>query len=303
MKRTAAHFLAALGLSLAFSTECFAKLQVLTTTTDLRAIASEVGGEFVVAESIAKGTQDPHYIEAKPSFMVKGSRADLVIAVGLDLEVGWLPSIQNGARNPKIQRGRPGYLEVGPQVKPLEVPTGEITRAQGDVHPFGNPHVTLDPVRAGEIALLIAKRLGEIDSANAAIYRQKAEAIQARLSEKTKAWKARVKKAGVTQVVTFHRTLSYFLDRMEIGLAAILEPKPGIPPTSSHVIEVIKLIRERKISLVLVENYFDPTVTKKIREDAPGIRTATVAVAVEGGPGLDTLDAVYENLVRQIEGK
>lgn len=303
MKRIAAPFLAALALILSASSEVSAKLQVVTTTTDLRAVASEVGGEFVVAESIAKGTQDPHYIEAKPSFMVKGSRADLVIAVGLDLEVGWLPSIQNGARNPKIQRGRPGYLEVGPMVKPLEVPTGEISRAQGDVHPFGNPHVTLDPIRAGEIAGLIAKRLGELDPPNAAAYSKNAESFRSRMAEKTKAWQARVKKAGVTQVVTFHRTLSYFLDRMGIGLAAILEPKPGIPPTTSHIIEVIKLIREKKIGVVLVENYFDPTVTKKIREDAPGIRAVTVAVAVEGGGGLDKLDDVYENLIRQIEGK
>jgi zinc/manganese transport system substrate-binding protein len=280
-----------------------AKLRVLTTVPDLRTLASEIGGDFADVESIAKGTQDPHYIEAKPSFMVKASRADLVLSIGLDLEIGWLPSILQGSRNPKIQRGQLGFLEVGTGVSPLEVPTGKISRAQGDVHPSGNPHVTLDPIRAGEIAVAIGKRMGELDRHHAKQYEENANALQKRLIEKTKGWRERVKKSGVTRVVTFHRTLSYFLDRFSIELAAILEPKPGIPPTSGHIIEVIRTIQEKKIAVVLVENYFDPTVTKKIRDRVPSIRTATVAVAVDGEPGLARLDDVYEALVRKIEGQ
>jgi zinc/manganese transport system substrate-binding protein len=283
--------------------DAHAKLNVLTTIPDLRAIAAEVGGEFVDAESIAKGTQDPHYIEAKPSFMVKGSRADLVISIGLDLEIGWLPSVLQGSRNPKIRPGQSGFLEVGPFVQPLEVPVGDISRAQGDVHPSGNPHITLDPIRAGEIAIVIGKRLSDLDPAHAVNFSKNADALQKRLKDRTAEWQERIKKTGVVRIVTFHRTLSYFLNRFGIELTAILEPKPGIPPTSGHIIEVIKTIREKKIQVVLVENYFDSTVTKKIKAEVPDIRTSTVAVAVEGAPGLSKLDDVYENLVRKIEGK
>ena len=280
-----------------------AKLNVVTTTPDLRSIASEVGGDLVAAESLGKGTQDPHFIEAKPSYMLKVNHADLVISTGMELEIGWLPSILAGARNPKVNAGEKGNLEVGPSVEPLEVPTGKISRADGDVHPAGNPHVTLDPIRAGEIALLVAKRLGELDTANAAKYEANAKSFQARLIQKTRDWQSRIAKTGVTKVVTYHKTLTYFLDRFKLANPAILEPKPGIPPTSGHIIDVIKIIKEQKIPLVLVENYFDPTVTTKIKQDVPGLRAVTVPVAVEGAPGIAKLDDLYESLVKAIEGK
>ena len=152
------------------SASALAKVKVLTTTSDLNALVGEIGGSEVESESICKGSQDPHFIEPKPSFMVKASRADLVVAVGMGLEVGWLPNVLRGSRNPNINPGTKGYLEVGTSVQPLEVPQGKVTRAEGDVHPEGNPHVTLDPIRAGEIAVLIGKRLGELDAANAAKY-------------------------------------------------------------------------------------------------------------------------------------
>ena len=286
-----------------FASLAEAKLNIVTTVTDLKAMAEEIGGDAVSVTSIAKGTQDPHFIEAKPSFMVKVSKADLLLAIGLDLEVGWLPVIQQGARNPKVNRGNLGYLEVGPLVAPLEVPTGNITRADGDVHPFGNPHVTLDPIRAGEIAVHIAKRMGQLDSEHAALYDKNARALQTRLVDKTKSWDARVKASGVKSAVTFHKTLTYFLSRFKIDNPAILEPKPGIPPTSGHIIEVIKLIKEKKIFLVLVENYFDPTVTNKIKQEIPSLRARTVGVAVEGEPKILKLDDLYEHLVRAVEGK
>jgi zinc/manganese transport system substrate-binding protein len=281
----------------------FAQLNVVTTTVDLRAIASEVGGDLVSVESLGRGTQDPHFIEAKPSFMLKVNHADLVVSTGMELEIGWLPSILSGARNPKVNAGERGNLEVGPSVEPLEVPSGNISRADGDVHPAGNPHVTLDPIRAGEIAGLIAKRLGELDTAHASKFEANAKALQARLAEKTKIWSDRVKKSGVTKVVTYHKTLTYFLDRFKLENPAILEPKPGIPPTSGHIMDVIKLIKEQKIPLVLVENYFDPTVTTKIKQEVPSLRAVTVPVSVEGAPGVTKIDDLYETLVKAIEGK
>jgi zinc/manganese transport system substrate-binding protein len=291
-----------LVLSLA-SSAAYARLDVLTTLPDLKAIAAEVGGEYVKVDAIAKGTQDPHYIEAKPSFMVKARNADLLIAIGMELEIGYLPSIIRGARNPKIVKGQMGYLEVGPLVKPLEVPTTAISRAEGDVHPLGNPHVTLDPVRAGEIAAAIAKRLGELDPAHAAVFQANAEKLQQRLGAKTKEWQKRIEASGVKQVVTYHKTLTYFLDRFHLKAPVELEPKPGIPPTSGHTLEVIQTIKQDKIPLILVENYFDPAVTEKIRRTVPAVRAETVPVSVGGAPGVDTIDDLYETLVRAVEGR
>ena len=279
-----------------------AGLSVLTTTTDLKAITEEVGGGLLSVESITKGTQDPHFVEAKPSFMVKASKADLVIAVGLDLEIGWLPSIIRGARNPRINPGSLGYLAVGSLVQPLEVIDRDVSRAEGDVHPLGNPHVTLDPIRVGAIAIKIAERLGQLDSANAGKYTEKAKALQKLLEEKTKAWSARIEKSGVKKVISYHKTLSYFFDRFKLENVAILEPKPGIPPTSGHVIKVIDIIKSQKVPLILVENYFDPAITRKISQEVPSIRSHVVPVAIQGEPQIKSFDDLFEDLVRTIEG-
>ena len=285
------------------TTSASAKLNVVTTLTDLRAIAAEVGGDLITVESIAKGTQDPHYIEAKPSFMVKASRADLMVSIGLDLEIGWLPSILNGARNPKIVTGSQGYLEVGPLVNPVEVITGNVTRSEGDVHPFGNPHVTLDPIRCGDIGVVIAERMGKLDTAHAGKFMENAKRLQARMVEKSKGWQARISKSGITKVVSYHKTLTYFFDRFHLENPAILEPKPGIPPTSGHIIDVINIMKEQNIQLILVENYFDPTVTNKIKQELPLIKAVTVPVAVDGAAQIHTIDDLFENLVSEIEKK
>ncbi len=278
-----------------------AKLNVVTTITDLRAITAEVGGEFVNVESIAKGTQDPHFIEAKPSFMVKMAQADLVIAIGLELEVGWLPSVMRGSRNTKIATGQKGYLEVGPLVEPLEVPVGKVTRADGDVHPYGNPHVTLDPIRAGQIAEKISERLSDLDPAHKDYFTQHSRALAQRLQEKTKLWSERINKTGIKNVISYHKTLTYFFSRFHLQNPDILEPKPGIPPTSSHILEVIDEMKKQNINLILVENYFDPTVTEKIKQSLPKLIVHTVAVSVDGDAKVKSIDDLYENLVSQIE--
>lgn len=285
------------------SPQSYAKLNVVTSISDLRFIAGEVGGEHVTVESIAKGTQDPHFIEAKPSFMIKMSRADLLVVVGLGLETGWIPSLVQGSRNPKIKPGTRGYLEVGPLVQPIEVRTDKVSRAEGDVHPEGNPHVTLDPKRAGDIALALAKRLGELDPAHTATFMQNAKSLQTRLDNKTRDWQERINKSGQKKIVSYHKTLTYFFLRFNIENPAILEPKPGLPPTSGHILGVIDLMRREKISLILVENYFDPTVTKKIEQQLPSVRTRTIPVSVDGSPTTKTLDDLYEEIVTAIENK
>jgi zinc/manganese transport system substrate-binding protein len=281
----------------------WAKLNILTTTSDLAALAVEVGGDAVTVESIGKGTQDQHFIEAKPSFMLKASKADLILAIGLELEVGWLPSILRGARNPKILPSSDGYLEVGPTVALLEKPEGSISRAMGDVHPDGNPHVVLDPIRMSEVALVVAKRMKLLDPVNGDSYILRADAFKKRMNEKTKLWKDRVKKSGLQEVVTYHKTLSYFLNRFEIKNEIILEPKPGIPPTAAHLIEVVNQVINKKIPLILIENYFDLTAGQRVASEVKGLRVESVPVAVGGLSEIKTLDDLYESIVKIIEKK
>ncbi len=285
-----------------FCEMAFAKISVMTTVSDLGAILNEVGGDEIKLDVVCKGSQDPHHIEAKPSYMVTANRADLIVSIGLGLEIGWLPPILNQARNAKVSPGQKGYLEVGKLVDPIEVPQGNVTRVEGDVHPEGNPHVTLDPIRAGKIAVKIAERLGELDSTNAKLFSDRAKKLNDRLVEKTKGWQKRIEATGVKKIVTYHKTLNYFFDRFKIENVERLEPKPGVPPTGPHILSVIELIKDQRVPLILIENFFDDKAAKRIKGEIPSLRVATVPVATEGEPKIKTLDDLYENLVTVIEG-
>src|SRR5438132_8253006 len=166
------------------------KLNVIATTEDLAAIAREVGGDHITVESLARGYQDPHFVEAKPSFILKLQRADVLIAVGRELEIGWLPPLQTQSRNGKIQVGSAGYLDASLTAEILEVPTAPITPAAGDVHPLGNPHYWLDPENGKRIAKAMEKKLSELDRADAATYARREEDFERRLSEAEKRWEA-----------------------------------------------------------------------------------------------------------------
>lgn len=281
-----------------------AKLKVVTTLPDLRVLATEIGGERVDVESIARGTQDPHQLEAKPSFMVSVSRADLVIAIGLELEDAWFRPILRGARNPQVNPGGKGFLEVGPLVERIEIPGGKVSRADGDVHPEGNPHVTLDPLRMAEIGEKVAERLAALDPEGSSKYQTAAKSFRARMAAKVPLWKERIRASGVKEAVTYHRLLSYFFDRFGIGNPIHIEPKPGIPPSGAHLLEVAKLVRERKIPVILNENLYDDAGARKIASSTGvSVRVEVVPVSTDGAPGVKTLDDLYETIVLAIEGK
>lgn len=296
-------FIAGLLIILSFAGTAEAKLNVVTTIPDLAAIVSEIGGDNVSVQSLSKGTQDPHFIEAKPSYMVKVNQTDLVVSLGLELEIGWLPPILQGARNPKVMPGTNGYLELGPFINPIEVPKEKVTRAEGDVHPFGNPHFNLDPIRMGKAAVIIAERLGEMDPEHAAYCAENARKFKLRMEEKAKNWQARINKTGIKEIITYHKTLNYFFNRFGIENLINLEPKPGIPPTAQHILEVIKVAKERNIKLIMVENFYDTSFADKITREVPGLRVVIVPVEVGGDSTIKTLDDLYENLVRVMEEK
>ena len=279
-----------------------ASLRVVTSITDLKNLVEMVGKDQVSVESIGRGTQDPHFIDAKPSYMAKVSRADLVVCIGLGLEDAWLNSVSSGARNPSVNPGQKGYLALGPKLRPEEIPQGALlSRSQGDVHPEGNPHVTLDPMRMADAAKLVATKLSELDPGNSARYRANAEEIATRLAKKSVIWAERVRKTGIKEVVTYHRTLDYFLKAMHLSLLTTLEPKPGIPPSVNHLSEVMSEMTARKATVVLIENFFNPDVAMKLGELNPAIRVSVVPVSVEGDAQVRSLDEVYENLVSTLE--
>jgi zinc/manganese transport system substrate-binding protein len=289
------------AITLAHANVASAKLKVVTTTSDLGALAKAVGQDEVDVLAIGKGTQDPHQIDAKPSFMVKMRDAQLVLAQGLELETAWIGPLIQGSRNPKINMGSKGYLELGDKLSPIEIPSASATRAEGDVHPGGNPHFQLDPIRMGQAALIVADRMGELDAANKDLYLKNAKAFQKNLEEKTKIWKARIEKTGIKEIVTYHKTLSYFFDRFGITPGPQLEPKPGIPPTASHILEVIKDMKDRKISLVFIENLYDDTSAGKLKESVPGVKVITVPIAVGGASGVESTELLIEKLVSLME--
>ena len=246
------------------------KLNVVTATTDLAALAQEVGGDKISVESIAKGYQDPHFVEAKPSFLLKLRQADLLIVVGLQLEIGWLPPLINQSGNARIQVGAPGYLDASQFAEILDIPTGTVTRAMGDVHPLGNPHYWLDPDNGRRIARGIAGKLGDLDPSNTAYYQQRFQDFDKRLTAAEQKWDAEMRPLNGRKVVTYHNSFPNFAKHFHINVVGYVEPRPGIPPTPSHTIELIGLMKRENCKVILVEPYFDLKTPQAIARDTGG---------------------------------
>lgn len=247
------------------------KLTVVTATTDLAALAQEVGGDKISVESIAKGYQDPHFVEAKPSFLLKLRQADLLIVVGLQLEIGWLPPLINQSGNARIQVGAPGYLDASQFAEILDIPTGTVTRAMGDVHPLGNPHYWLDPGNGRRIAKGIAGKLGDLDPSNTAYYQERFQDFDKRLAAAEQKWDAEMKPYHGRKVVTYHNSFPNFAKHFGLNVIGYVEPRPGIPPTPSHTIELIGLMKRENCKVILVEPYFDLKTPQAIARDTGGI--------------------------------
>jgi len=233
------------------------KLNVVTATTDMAALAQEVGGDHINVEAIAKGYQDPHFVEAKPSFLLKLRQADLLIVVGLQLEIGWLPPLITQSGNPRVQVGANGYLDASQFAEILEIPQGVVTRAMGDVHPLGNPHYWLDPDNGRRVARGIAGKLGELDPGDAADFQQRFQDFDKRLTAAEQKWDAEMAPYRGRKVVTYHNSFTNFAKHFHLDVIGYVEPRPGIPPTPSHTIELIALMKRENVKLVLVEPYFD----------------------------------------------
>jgi zinc/manganese transport system substrate-binding protein len=257
------------------------KLNVVTSTEDLAAIGREIGGDHVAIDSIAKGYQDPHFVEPKPSFLLKLQKADLLAVVGLQLEIGWLPPLVTQSGNAKIQVGAKGYFDISTACEILELPTGVVTRADGDVHPLGNPHYWLDPENGRRMARAFKAKFSEMQPADAAYFDQHLKDFEQRLTDAEKRWDAEMAPYKGREVVTYHRSFPNFGKRFGLNIVDYVEPKPGIPPTPSHTLELINKMKQEKIKLILVEPYFDMKTPNSVAQQVGG--TALVLLPSVGG--------------------
>jgi len=282
-----------LALLLGTAAPALAKIQVVSSLQDFSSIAQSIGGDRVETFALAKGYQDPHFVDAKPSFILKLSRADVLIVAGLELEIGYLPPLIDQARNDKIKPGSPGYLDASIGCDILQRPTTQVTRAMGDVHPYGNPHYWTDPNNGRVIARSIAAKLSEIDPAGHATYEKNLAAFDAKLTEKDKEWLAKMAPYAGTKIVTFHDSWPNFAKHFKLDVAGHVEPKPGIPPSPSHTLEIINLITAQKIPIILVEPYFD-TKTPNFIASKTGAVVVMFFPSVGGKPEIKDYFALFD---------
>jgi zinc/manganese transport system substrate-binding protein len=274
-------FITAALLLVAASVSAQSKLNVVATTEDLASLAREVGGDRINIEAIARGYQDPHFVEAKPSFILKLQKADLLIVVGRELEIGWLPPLIQQSRNAKVQPGASGYLDASLTASILEIPTGQITRAMGDVHPQGNPHFWLDPENGKRTAKAIADKLSELRPGDRATFEQRLADFSTRLDAAEKRWLAQMAPYKGTKVVTYHRSFPNFAERFGLDIVGYVEPRPGIPPTPQHTLDLINEMKRQNIKLILVEPYFDMKTPNAIGRET-GAEVLTMPPSVGG---------------------
>lgn len=252
-------------LPLFLATPTLAKVKVIATLPDLGALARDVGGDLVEVTTLASPNEDPHYVDPRPNFILALNRADMVVLNGLQLELSWLNPLLVQARNGKVQIGAVGFVDASTVIKPLEIPA-EVDRAQGDVHPGGNPHFLYDPRAARSVALLIGQRLGAVDPQNATAYQQRAQAVAAELKTLADAQTARFAKlpAENRRVVAYHRSLSYMVQWLGLTQVQTVEPKPGIPPNPAHTAAVLQAMKASKARVILQEVYYPARVSKTL---------------------------------------
>jgi ABC-type Zn uptake system ZnuABC Zn-binding protein ZnuA len=264
MKRAILAFAVTLVAGTAFAAP--AKLNVVTTTSDLASITHEIGGDHVDVIAIARGFQDPHFVEPKPSFLLLLQKADLLEVIGLDLEIGWLPPLLDQSRNTKIRPGSAGYLDVSRGVEILDRPTTAVNRSMGDVHPLGNPHYWLDPGNAVRMAIQIEKKLEELRPADATFFQGRLNDFKQRMNDSNKRWAAMLAPFKGRKIITYHNSWPNFVRRYGLVVADYVEPKPGVPPSPSHLFDLINLMNDQKVKVIVMEPYFDHKTPQSVAD-------------------------------------
>ena len=290
--------LAALIASMGAATPAARKLNVVATTPDLAALARAIGGDVVDVKALAKPTEDPHFVDAKPSHIVTLNRADVLIEGGAELEIGWLPPLLESARNDKIAAGAPGRISASQGVTLLEVPT-TFDRSKGDVHALGNPHFLIDPVNVKLIVRQIADHFAQVDPPNAALYKQNLEKFNATLDTKLADWQRQLAPYRGAKIVTYHRDFVYLAERFHLEIVETLEPKPGIAPSPAHLTKVITTMKAQKARLILVQPFQNRKTAETVARQTDGV---VLDISQQPGamPGTDTYFDLMDYIVRTL---
>lgn len=277
-----------------------AKLRVITTIETFADLARQVGGDRAEVRSLARGYMDPHFVESKPSLVIELNRADLLVHVGLELEIGWLPPLVLGARNSKIQAGQPGNLDASAGIPVLDVPATKIDRSLGDIHPQGNPHYWITPANALVVAQEIAGRLEAIDPPGAAAYKANLERFSAELARRRAGWEKHAARLKGKKIVTYHRSWSYLSSWLGLQEVGYVEPKPGIPAPPSHIAQLIGLMRKEGVTMILMESFYPRNTVELVAQKA-GARALVMPSDVGATPSITSyfqlVDAVIQKLV------
>ena len=275
-----------------------AKINIVATLPDFASIARDVGGDNVEVTTLAKPTEDPHFVDARPSFVVKLRQADVLIDGGAELEIGWLPPLLQNARNPKIEVGQPGRVQASQGIRLMEVPA-QLTRAAGDVHAMGNPHFMVDPIIAKAVAAHIASALAAVDPAHAVAYQTNEKNFETTINSKLQEWGAKLLPFHGQSLVAYHDSWPYFAHRFGFNISVFLEPKPGIPPSPSHLAEVIAEMKAQKIKAILVEPYQNRKIAEKVAQETGG-KVVDFAQFPGALPNTDTYVKLIDALVNRL---
>ena len=272
-------------------------LRVLTSIETFADLARAVGGANVKVESLARGYQDPHFVEAKPSLLVPLSRADLLVYAGLDLEIGWLPPLVLGSRNPRIQPGAKGNLDASTAIEVLDIPAGKVDRGQGDIHPRGNPHYWVPPINGLKVAKEIAARLKELDPAHGADYDANLQSLGAAFKARAAEWSRKAASLKGLKVVAYHKSWTYVADWLGLREIGYVEIKPGIPPDPKHLAELILQMKAESVRVLLIESFYNRGIASQV-SDSAGARLLVLPSDVGANPHIKT----YFDLVDAVLG-
>jgi ABC-type Zn uptake system ZnuABC Zn-binding protein ZnuA len=276
------------------------RISGVTTLPDLKSIAEEVGGEKVEVFAIATGFQNPHFVDPKPSYILKLTKADLFVTVGLDLEIGWVPLLLNSARNSNILKGADGYVDASINVHLLEVPTS-VSRAEGDIHVYGNPHYWLDPARGKIIAQNIFRGLVRVDPEGESYFLENLKKFNKKLDVKIKEWTAKMLPFKGARIIAYHNEWPYFEQRFGLHIVDFLEPKPGIPPTPSQLAKVIGIMKRENLKIIINSPYFKAQSADLVARNVGG-KVVTLATSVGAEESIKTyFDLLDYNIARMIE--
>src|SRR5450759_75574 len=286
-----------IGTSAVYAT----KINVVTTTSDLKSITEFIGKDKVDVSSIATGYQNPHFVDPKPSYIIKLSKADMFVTVGLDLETGWSPQLLLSSRNQKIQKGSTGYVDASVGVTLLQVPSN-INRGEGDIHIYGNPHYWLDPVNGRQIAKNICEGLEKISPENKAFFEANLEAFNTKIDLKLKEWTIKMSPYKGAKIIAYHNEWCYFEQRFGLVIVDFMEPKPGIPPTPAQLVKIISEVKSNAIKLIISSPYFT-TSSSDVVSKQTGVKTVTLGTSVGAFDSIkDYFDLFDYNIDKLIQG-